>query len=77
MDTNGFYGNIFLSGFGDFYTAKRTPGLVRSGVKETSFPEEENLCSLEPDYAFYFKSSEQYHSLVFNSNIAKSKNSHS
>ena len=43
MDTNGFYGDTFSSGFGDFYTAKRTPDLVRSGVKETSFPEAENL----------------------------------
>ena len=23
MDTNGFYGDTFSSGFGDFYTAKR------------------------------------------------------
>ena len=53
MDTNGFYGDIFSSGFGDFYTAKRTPGFVRSGVKKTSFPEEENLYSLEPDFAFF------------------------
>ena len=53
MDTNGFYGDTFSSGFGDFYTAKRTPVLVRSGVKETSFPEVENLYSLEPDFAFF------------------------
>ena len=25
MDTNGFYGDTFSSGFGDFYTAKRAP----------------------------------------------------
>ena len=24
MDTNGFYGDTFSSGFGDFYTAKRS-----------------------------------------------------
>jgi len=28
MDTNGFYGDTFSSGFGDFYTAKRSnPGV--------------------------------------------------
>ena len=26
MDTNGFYGDTFSSGFGDFYTAKRGGG---------------------------------------------------
>merc|ERR1712055_595925 len=26
MDTNGFYGDTFSSGFGDFYTAKRNGG---------------------------------------------------
>lgn len=27
MDTNGFYGDTFSSGFGDFYTAKRSKSL--------------------------------------------------
>ena len=29
MDTNGFYGDTFSSGFGDFYTAKRGLPLPR------------------------------------------------
>merc|ERR1712130_727146 len=38
MDTNGFYGDTFSSGFGDFYTAKRngqgsSPALLRGDQK--------------------------------------------
>ena len=39
MDTNGFYGDTFSSGFGDFYTAKRSnPGLesISNQVMEQS-----------------------------------------
>ena len=39
MDTNGFYGDTFSSGFGDFYTAKRSnPGVesMSSSVMDQS-----------------------------------------
>jgi len=39
MDTNGFYGDTFSSGFGDFYTAKRSnPGVesISSSVMDQS-----------------------------------------
>ena len=32
MDTNGFYGDTFSSGFGDFYTAKRGGGGAGAGA---------------------------------------------
>ena len=32
MDTNGFYGDTFSSGFGDFYTAKRGGGRAGAGA---------------------------------------------
>ena len=37
MDTNGFYGDTFSSGFGDFYTAKRTPDLVKHKICTCNF----------------------------------------
>jgi hypothetical protein len=32
MDTNGFYGDTFSSGFGDFYTAKRAEPQPPEGI---------------------------------------------
>ena len=35
MDVNGFYGDTFSSGFGDFYTAKkRVPKEIKYGQKD-------------------------------------------
>ena len=50
MDTNGFYGDTFSSGFGDFYTAKRSLG--PTGGKETPFSEARKFYSQEPEFAF-------------------------
>jgi len=48
MDTNGFYGDTFSSGFGDFYTAKRSPRL-----EETPFSGANQFYNQAPEYAFY------------------------
>ena len=53
MDTNGFYGDTFSSGFGDFYTAKRSPGMGSAGGKETPFSEAEKFFNIQPDFAFF------------------------
>ena len=52
MDTNGFYGDTFSSGFGDFYTAKkRDPsagaGAVRYGG-ETPYSQADKFYNAQP-----------------------------
>lgn len=42
MDTNGFYGDTFSSGFGDFYTAKKREEAKAYGV-ETPFSQAEKF----------------------------------
>ena len=51
MDTNGFYGDTFSSGFGDFYTAKkRAPSEMVAGRYngETPFSQAGKFYSAEP-----------------------------
>ena len=36
MDTNGFYGDTFSSGFGDFYTAKRSKSIKNKNLTRKS-----------------------------------------
>ena len=36
MDTNGFYGDTFSSGFGDFYTAKRSKSITNKSFTRKS-----------------------------------------
>merc|ERR1712032_1692020 len=53
MDTNGFYGDTFSSGFGDFYTAKRNGGGYGrgggGGIDELSYMKKQAL--LKPHHA--------------------------
>ena len=54
MNTNGFHGDTFSGGFGDFYTAKkRNPALESTAWKETPFSGSNQFYKQEPDYAFY------------------------
>ena len=50
MDTNGFYGDTFSSGFGDFYTAKkRGPSEGREGYNgETPYSQADKFYSAQP-----------------------------
>ena len=54
MDTNGFYGDTFSSGFGDFYTAKkRGPSEVSEVLAaryngETPFSQADKFYSAQP-----------------------------
>ena len=42
MDTNGFYGDTFSSGFGDFYTAKKRD-LSEVYGRDSPFSDPENV----------------------------------
>ena len=50
MDTNGFYGDTFSSGFGDFYTAKkRDPSDEKLRYNgETPYSQAEKFYSAQP-----------------------------
>ena len=53
MDTNGFYGDTFSSGFGDFYTAKRGGGGAGAGagaglLEETPFSQSAKFYNTVP-----------------------------
>ena len=50
MDTNGFYGDTFSSGFGDFYTAKkRDPSDERLRYNgETPYSQADKFYSAQP-----------------------------
>ena len=50
MDTNGFYGDTFSSGFGDFYTAKKRDPFVGLGSYhgETPFSQADKFYSAQP-----------------------------
>ena len=47
MDTNGFYGDTFSSGFGDFYTARKRDVAQVYGV-ETPFSQAEKFYQGQP-----------------------------
>jgi len=50
MDTNGFYGDTFSSGFGDFYTAKkRMSGLEEPNLREVHIPGPQPVYQQVPD----------------------------
>ena len=54
MNTNGFHGDTFSGGFGDFSTAKkRNPALETTAWQETPFSGSNQFYKQEPDYAFY------------------------
>ena len=54
MNTNGFHGDTFSGGFGDFYTAKkRSPALEDTAWKETPFSVSNQFYKQDPDYTFY------------------------
>ena len=46
MDTNGFYGDTFSSGFGDFYTAKRSK--LEEGLDNNPFSQQEKFYNSAP-----------------------------
>ena len=46
MDTNGFYGDTFSSGFGDFYTAKRSK--LEESLNNNPFPQAEKFYNNAP-----------------------------
>ena len=50
MDTNGFYGDTFSSGFGDFYTAKKRDPFAGLGSYhgETPFSQADKFYSAQP-----------------------------
>ena len=51
MDTNGFYGDTFSSGFGDFYTAKKRDPSQMGGLRyngETPFSQAAKFYSAQP-----------------------------
>lgn len=48
MDTNGFYGDTFSSGFGDFYTAKKRD-LSDVYGRDSPFSDPENVYNDQPE----------------------------
>ena len=57
MDTNGFYGDTFSSGFGDFYTAKRSnqvlEGISNSVMDQSPFSKASKFYNTLPYGAAY------------------------